>query len=47
MLPTRWRRSPLSVVGCAPEDVRIGIEVRATFERLTDEIALLQFEPAR
>lgn len=35
------------IVGCAPEEVRIGMPVRATFERLNDDVALLQFEPAR
>ena len=34
-----------NVVGVAPEDVRIGMPLRVTFERLTDDIALPQFEP--
>jgi hypothetical protein len=34
-----------NVVGVAPEEVRIGMPLRVTFERLTDEIALPQFEP--
>ena len=34
-----------NVVGVAPEDVRIGMPLRVTFERLTDHIALPQFEP--
>ena len=34
-----------NVVGVAPEDVRIGMPLRVTFERLTDEIALPQFTP--
>ncbi len=34
-----------NVVGVAPEDVRIGMPLRVTFERLTDEIALPQFMP--
>lgn len=32
--------------GVAPEDVRIGMPVRATFEKVTDEVTLVQFEPA-
>ena len=34
-----------NVVGVAPEEVRIGMPLRVTFERLTDDIALPQFEP--
>ena len=34
-----------NVVGIAPEDVRVGMPVRVTFERLTESIALPQFEP--
>ena len=34
-----------NVVGVAPEDVRVGMPVRVTFERLTESIALPQFEP--
>lgn len=34
-----------NVVNVAPEDVRIGMPLRVTFERLNDEIALPQFEP--
>jgi len=34
-----------NVVGVAPEDVRVGMPLRVTFERLTDEIALPQFTP--
>jgi len=36
-----------TMVNCAPEDVRIGMRVRATYEKLTDEITLVQFEPDR
>ena len=35
-----------NVVGVAPEEVRIGMPLRVTFERLTEDIALPQFEPA-
>ena len=34
-----------NVVNVAPEDVRIGMPLRVTFERLTETIALPQFEP--
>ena len=34
-----------NVVGVAPEDVRVGMPLRVTFERLTETIALPQFEP--
>ena len=34
-----------NVVGIAPEDVRVGMPVQVTFERLTESIALPQFEP--
>ena len=34
-----------NVVGVAPEEVEIGMPLRVTFERLTDDIALPQFEP--
>lgn len=34
-----------NVVGAAPEEVRIGMPLRVTFERLTDDISLPQFEP--
>ena len=34
-----------NVVGVALEDVRVGMPVRVTFERLTESIALPQFEP--
>lgn len=38
-------RLTTNVVGCAPEDVRIGLPVRAVFEDLGDE-SLVLFEPA-
>lgn len=34
-----------NVVGVTPEEVEIGMPLRVTFERLTDDIALPQFEP--
>ncbi len=34
-----------NVVNVAPGDVRIGMPLRVTFERLTETIALPQFEP--
>ena len=36
-----------NVVGCDPETVEIGMPVRVTFERWTDEITMPLFEPAR
>lgn len=35
------------ILNCPPDAVRIGMPVRATFEPLTDQIVLLQFEPAK
>ena len=35
------------LVGCKPEDMRIGMRVKATYERITDEIALHRFQPAQ
>lgn len=34
------------IVDCAPETVAIGMKVSATFETLTDDIALVNFKPA-
>ena len=34
-----------NVVGCAPEDVRIGLPVRATFEAVSDEAGIALFTP--
>jgi uncharacterized OB-fold protein len=39
-------RMTTNVVGCAPDDVKIGMRVRATFEDMDDDIALVNFEPA-
>jgi uncharacterized OB-fold protein len=35
-----------NLVSCSPEDVRIGMKVRAVFQDVTPEVTLLQFEPA-
>ena len=34
-----------NIVDCAPEDVRIGLPVKVTFEDVTDEIAIPRFKP--
>jgi len=39
-------RMTTNVVGCSPDDVAIGMPVRAAFEDLDDEISLVVFEPA-
>jgi len=39
-------RMTTNVVGGSPDDVAIGMPVRATFEDVDDEIALVHFEPA-
>jgi acetyl-CoA acetyltransferase/uncharacterized OB-fold protein len=38
-------RLTTNVVGCAPQDVRIGMPVRVTFRELNDDVALPVFEP--
>ena len=45
-LPERTRVMA-HILNCPADEVRIGMPVRATFEKLTDEISLLQFEPDR
>jgi hypothetical protein len=35
-----------NVVGCPPEQVRIGLAVTAVFEDVAPEITLLKFQPA-
>jgi uncharacterized OB-fold protein len=35
------------ITGCAPEAVRVGLPVRVVFRRVTDEVTLPYFEPAR
>ncbi|GBD12352.1 hypothetical protein HRbin24_00359 [bacterium HR24] len=34
-----------NIVGCRPEEVRVEMPVRATFERLSDEVGLVLFRP--
>jgi len=34
-----------NIVGCVPEDVRIGLPVRATFEAVSDDAGIVLFEP--
>lgn len=34
-----------NILNCAPEDVRVGMKVRALFVDVTPEVTLLQFEP--
>ena len=35
-----------NILGCAPDDVRIGMAVTASFEDVTAEVTLVQFRPA-
>jgi len=35
------------ILNCPAEELRIGMKVRAAFEKLSDEVTLLQFEPDR
>ena len=39
-------RMMTNVVGCPPEDVRIGMPVEVVFEDVTPEVALAKFRPA-
>jgi uncharacterized OB-fold protein len=39
-------RLPTNVIGCAPEDVRVEMAVKAVYDRTAAGIALLKFEPA-
>lgn len=39
-------RMTTNIVGCAPEDVRIGMAVEAAFEDVTDEVTLVKFRPS-
>jgi len=39
-------RMTTNIVGCPPEDVRIGMPVLAHFEDASDEITLVKFRPA-
>jgi acetyl-CoA acetyltransferase/uncharacterized OB-fold protein len=45
LVEQRGLRLTTNVVGCAPDAVRIGMPVRVTFRKLTDEISLPIFEP--
>ncbi|MGE3077202.1 MAG: Zn-ribbon domain-containing OB-fold protein [Dehalococcoidia bacterium] len=35
-----------NILNCSPEDVKVGMKVRAVFVDVTPEVTLLQFEPA-
>ena len=35
-----------NIVGCAPEDVKIGMPVQVSFEDVTPEVTLPKFKPA-
>jgi hypothetical protein len=39
-------RVTTNVVGCAPEAVRVDMPVKAAYDNVTPEIALLKFEPS-
>lgn len=39
-------RMTTNIVGCAPEEVRIGMAVEAAFEDVTDDVTLVKFRPA-
>ena len=34
-----------NIVGCAPEDVRVDMPVKAVYDRVTPEMTLLKFQP--
>lgn len=34
-----------NIVGCRPEDVAVGMPVRASFERYSDDVGLIFFQP--
>ncbi len=38
-------RMVTNIIGCKPEDVRIGMKVEATFDDVTPEITLPKFKP--
>lgn len=38
-------RMTTNIVGCSPEDVTIGMRVRAAYEDVDEEITLVNFEP--
>ena len=33
------------IIGCSPQDVKIGMPVRVVFEDVSDEVAIYKFEP--
>ena len=39
-------RLTTNIVGCAPEDVHIGLDVEAVYAEVTPEVTLLHFRPA-
>jgi uncharacterized OB-fold protein len=39
-------RMMTNIVGCAPDQVRIGMRVRVCFERQTDDVTLPMWRPA-
>jgi uncharacterized OB-fold protein len=39
-------RMMTNVVGCAPEDVKIGMPVQVEYDDVTPEITLAKFKPA-
>ena len=44
---TEGPRIVTGILGCDPQDVRAGMEVRVRFEAVTDEVTLPYFEPAQ
>ena len=40
-------RMMTNVVGCAPDDVRIGMAVEVEFDDVTSEVTLAKFRPVR
>jgi uncharacterized OB-fold protein len=38
-------RLPTMLIGCAPEDVSVGMSVEPVFDRASDEVVLLHFRP--
>lgn len=39
-------RITTNIVGCEPEDVRVGMPVEVTFDDVTPEVTLIKFRPA-
>jgi uncharacterized OB-fold protein len=39
-------RVTTNIVNCEPDEVRVDMPVRATYDNVTPEVALLKFEPA-